>query len=176
LLSSYPALSMTAYSYLFGAGLMTLTGGFFANGLSDWTLTHTEIACVLFSVRSFLLHSLPVLSVVDSCVPRLSDTCICLLCPGAFCLYTILTSMNYIKGWFSCAGNCCICTQLLAVELVKQDLGTLVSCIVHASSATCLIHPFTYFFEEFTLLGKVSSTSPFLIHRLAYRRLKSNRI
>ncbi|CAM6028085.1 unnamed protein product [Sphagnum balticum] len=49
LLSSYPALSMTAYSYLFGAGLMTLTGGFFANGLSDWTLTHTEIACVLFS-------------------------------------------------------------------------------------------------------------------------------
>ncbi|CAK9215633.1 unnamed protein product [Sphagnum troendelagicum] len=49
LLSNYPALSMTAYSYLFGAGLMSLTGCFFANGPSDWTLTRTEIACVLFS-------------------------------------------------------------------------------------------------------------------------------
>ncbi|KAH9541271.1 hypothetical protein CY35_14G053900 [Sphagnum magellanicum] len=48
LLSSYPALSMTAYSYLFGAGLMALTGCFFANGPSDWTLTHTKLACVLF--------------------------------------------------------------------------------------------------------------------------------
>jgi len=100
LLSNYPALSMTAYSYLFGAGLMSLTGCFFANGPSDWTLTRTEIACVLFF-------------------------------------------------W-----DCGISAQLLAVDLVKQDVGTFFSCTVHASPATRLIDPFTHISKEFTLFGK----------------------
>ncbi|KAH9544388.1 hypothetical protein CY35_13G116600 [Sphagnum magellanicum] len=61
LLSSYPALSMTAYSYLFGASLMALIGCFFANGPSNWTLTHTKLACVLFLTLG--------LSLVALCMP-----------------------------------------------------------------------------------------------------------
>jgi hypothetical protein len=52
-LTSYPAsLSLTAYSYFFGASLMALTGCFFANEPSDWILSSSEIFAVLFAVRN----------------------------------------------------------------------------------------------------------------------------
>jgi hypothetical protein len=52
------------------------------------------------------------------------------------------------------AGDCGISAQLLAVDLVKQDVGTFFSCTVHASPATRLIDPFTHISKEFTLFGK----------------------
>jgi hypothetical protein len=54
LLASYPAgLSLTAYSYAFGASFMSLTGCFFANDISDWSLTRAEMLAVLYAVRYF---------------------------------------------------------------------------------------------------------------------------
>ncbi len=167
MLSNYPALSMTAYSYLFGAGLMSLTGCFFANGPSDWTLTRTEIACVLFSVRSSLLQSFPYCQfLVLACQNQLMMYCThshaaCTLTSRI--LFTIaffpLYSLTVLYWDDLHAGDCGISTQLLAVDLVKQDVGTFFSCTVHASPATRLIDPFTHISKEFTLFGKVSSSS-----------------
>ncbi|MCO5614693.1 hypothetical protein L7F22_068977 [Adiantum nelumboides] len=50
LLTRYPApLSMTAYSYLFGALCMSLSGLFCASNSSDWILTQPEIFSVLYA-------------------------------------------------------------------------------------------------------------------------------
>ncbi|MCO5573734.1 hypothetical protein L7F22_027508 [Adiantum nelumboides] len=50
LLTRYPApLSMTAYSYLFGALCMSLSGLFCASNSSDWILTRPEILSVLYA-------------------------------------------------------------------------------------------------------------------------------
>uniref|UniRef100_A0A0D6QXT9 WAT1-related protein n=1 Tax=Araucaria cunninghamii TaxID=56994 RepID=A0A0D6QXT9_ARACU len=50
ILVRYPAsLSLTAYSYLFGSGLMVLTGMIAANEPSDWVLTYSEMSSVLFA-------------------------------------------------------------------------------------------------------------------------------
>ncbi|KAL6013030.1 hypothetical protein ACLOJK_003520 [Asimina triloba] len=50
LLTKYPAgLSVTAYSYLFGALLMVLTGIVMAHEWKDWTLTKSEIVAVLYA-------------------------------------------------------------------------------------------------------------------------------
>ncbi|XP_058080848.1 WAT1-related protein At5g45370-like isoform X2 [Magnolia sinica] len=50
LLTWYPAgLSVTAYSYFFGAFLMALTGLLATNLHKDWTLTNSEIIAVLYA-------------------------------------------------------------------------------------------------------------------------------
>ncbi|KAI5082040.1 hypothetical protein GOP47_0001783 [Adiantum capillus-veneris] len=50
LLTKYPApLSMTAYSYLFGAICMALSGLFGASNSSDWILTQPELLSVLYA-------------------------------------------------------------------------------------------------------------------------------
>lgn len=50
LLASYPAsLSMTAFSYAFGACLMSMTGFFFANEPADWNLTGGETFAVFYA-------------------------------------------------------------------------------------------------------------------------------
>ena len=55
LLASYPAsLSLTAYSYAFGASFMAITGFFFANDTADWSLTAGETFAVLYAVSVFL--------------------------------------------------------------------------------------------------------------------------
>lgn len=55
LLASYPAsLSMTAYSYAFGASFMVMTGFFFANDPADWSLTRGETFAVFYAVSVFL--------------------------------------------------------------------------------------------------------------------------
>ncbi len=41
---------------------MSLTGRFFANGPSDWTLTHTKLACVLFLVRILFYRAAHIVS------------------------------------------------------------------------------------------------------------------
>ncbi|XP_073112427.1 WAT1-related protein At5g45370 [Elaeis guineensis] len=49
-LARYPAsLSLTTYSYAFGAFLMVLTGLLATNGYTDWTLTWSEIIAVLYA-------------------------------------------------------------------------------------------------------------------------------
>ncbi|KAK8516472.1 hypothetical protein V6N13_097754 [Hibiscus sabdariffa] len=61
-LAKYPAnISVTAFSYLFGAVLMVTTSFFMTNESTDWSLTHSELFAVLYAV-SFLwtlyhLHS-----------------------------------------------------------------------------------------------------------------------
>ncbi|KAJ7523225.1 hypothetical protein O6H91_18G042300 [Diphasiastrum complanatum] len=50
LLARYPAgLSVTAYSYLFGAALMAFTGYFVGNDPSDWILNIPEILSVIYA-------------------------------------------------------------------------------------------------------------------------------
>ncbi|CAL9116719.1 WAT1-related protein At4g19185-like [Musa acuminata AAA Group] len=49
-LTKYPAsLSLTAYSYSFGALMMVLTGIFTTNGYTEWLLTPPEIIAVLYA-------------------------------------------------------------------------------------------------------------------------------
>lgn len=50
LLSKYPAsLSVTAYSYFFGALFMVLTAFFLTNESTDWSLTHSELFAVFYA-------------------------------------------------------------------------------------------------------------------------------
>lgn len=51
LLKKYPAnLSVTAYSYFFGAVLMVTTSFFATNESTDWRLTQSETIAVIYAV------------------------------------------------------------------------------------------------------------------------------
>ncbi|OAY24259.1 WAT1-related protein At5g45370 isoform X1 [Manihot esculenta] len=49
-LTKYPAnISVTAYSYAFGALLIVLTAGFMTNGTKEWSLTQSELWAVVYA-------------------------------------------------------------------------------------------------------------------------------
>jgi VIT1/CCC1 family predicted Fe2+/Mn2+ transporter len=53
LLKKYPAnLSVTAYSYFFGALLMVTTSYFVTDETTDWRLTQSETFAVLYAVSN----------------------------------------------------------------------------------------------------------------------------
>lgn len=52
-LKKYPAnISVTAYSYFFGALLMVVTAFFMTSESTDWTLTQSEVLAVIYAVSS----------------------------------------------------------------------------------------------------------------------------